>query len=166
VRSAAFRKSAFSFQFAEGHFNWVQVGRIGRQIEYMRTYRFNRFPDAGNFMHRQIVHENELAALERRGKVLLYITDKHRSVHWAINHTRCGHSVLAQARHESDGLAISFRCIADQTLASRTASSLPYGDTWRSPDAPPRTSTWLRPRRPDGTIGGPGAEWETTSSSP
>src|ERR1700740_2167835 len=92
----------------------------------MRTCRFNRPPNAVDFMRRQIVHDDGLAARERRDKDLLHITEKHRPIHRAINHTRCGHSALAQSRHERDILAMSSRCIADQALASQTASSLPH----------------------------------------
>jgi hypothetical protein len=56
-------------------------------------------------MHRQIVRDDDIAALERLDEDLLHITQQH--------HTGCGHS--AQTRHESDGLAMSLRCIADQT---------------------------------------------------
>ncbi len=63
MRSAALRKSAFSLLKAISI--WVQVGRIRRQINQIRTYRFNRLPDAGNFMHRQIVRDDDIAALER-----------------------------------------------------------------------------------------------------
>jgi hypothetical protein len=41
------------------------------------------------------------------------------------NERRC-HPALAQTRHESDGLPVSVRRVADQTLASRTAASQPH----------------------------------------
>jgi hypothetical protein len=38
-------------------------------------------------MHRQIVRDDDIAALERLDEDLLHITEKHRSIHRAINYT-------------------------------------------------------------------------------
>jgi uncharacterized protein YPO0396 len=122
------------FEFAECHFDGVQVGRIGWQIKKLRTYRFNRLLNASDFMHRQIVHDDDIAALERWGKALLYISKKHRPIHRAIKHERRRHPALAQTRHESDCLPVSVRRVADQTLAYTVlAASLAYqfGLEWR-----------------------------------
>jgi hypothetical protein len=75
-------------------------------------------------MHRQIVHDDGLAALERRDKDLLHITEKHRPI--IAPSITPGAVILLWRRDERDILAMSSRCIADQTLASRTASSLPH----------------------------------------
>ena len=57
---------------------------------------------------------------------MLHIGKKHRSVHRAVKHERRRHPALAQSRHESDGLPVSVRRVADQTLAARTAASQPH----------------------------------------
>jgi len=59
------RLAQMRLEFAEGHLDWVKVGRIGRQIKECRTCCFDRLLDAGDFMHRQIVHDDDVAALER-----------------------------------------------------------------------------------------------------
>jgi hypothetical protein len=123
VRSAAFPQQGL--EFAECHFDGIQVGRVRRQIQERRTYRFNRLLNASDFMHREIVHDNDIAALERWSKTLLYIGKKHRPIHRAVKHERRRHPALAQTRHESDCLPVPMRRVADQTLASRTAASPP-----------------------------------------
>jgi len=113
-------------EFAECHFDGVQVGRVGRQIKERCTYRFNRLLNASDFMHWQIVHDDDVSALECWSKALFHVGEKHRPVHRAVKHERRRHSALAQSRHESHGLAMSVRRVADQTLASRTAASQPH----------------------------------------
>jgi hypothetical protein len=65
MRSAAFRKNAFSSLKA------TAIG-LKSQIKELRTCRFNRLPNASDFRHRQIVHDDDVAALERRSETLLY----------------------------------------------------------------------------------------------
>src|SRR5258708_2583267 len=115
-------------EFAEGHLDWVEVGRIGRQIKECRTCCFDRLPDAGDFMHREIVHDDDVAALECWNKELLHISQKHRPIHSALKYERCGHPAHAQAGHKGDCFPMSMRRVADQSLAAWT-------DRDRLPDA-------------------------------
>jgi hypothetical protein len=47
-------------QFEEGYFDRIQVGRIGRQIKELCTCRFDSMLNVGDFMHRQIVHYEDV----------------------------------------------------------------------------------------------------------
>ena len=80
----------------------------------------------GDLVHRQIVHEHGLAALEGRDQALLYISKKHRAVHGALDHKRCGHSALSQAAHEGNRFPSSMRRIVDQPLATRSPAAQPH----------------------------------------
>ena len=62
-------------EFAEGQLDRVEVRRILRQINQRRAGRLDRLRDAGDLVHRQIVHEHDLAALERWDKALLHISE-------------------------------------------------------------------------------------------
>jgi hypothetical protein len=53
-------------EFAECHFNGVQIGQMGRQIKDFRTYRLDRLFNASDFMHRQTIHDDDVSALECR----------------------------------------------------------------------------------------------------
>jgi hypothetical protein len=83
------------FEFAEGQFDRVEIGRILREINRRRARRFDPLRDAGDFVYRQIVHEHGLAAPQRRDLALLHISEKHRPVHGPLDHKRCGHPVLS-----------------------------------------------------------------------
>src|SRR4029077_5394190 len=75
------RFAQMRLEFAEGQFDWVEVRRILREINQSRARRLDRLCDPGDLVHRQIVHEHHLAALERWDKALLHISEKHRPVH-------------------------------------------------------------------------------------
>src|SRR6185312_12044007 len=59
------RFAQMRLEFAEGQFDWVEVRRILREINQRRARRLDRLCDPGDLVHRQIVHEHHLAALER-----------------------------------------------------------------------------------------------------
>jgi hypothetical protein len=81
MRSVALRNAAFSSPSIDG----IQVGRIGRQIKKLRTYRFYRLPNAGDFMHGQIIHDHDIVALDRWSTGLLDLGKKHRPIDRPIN---------------------------------------------------------------------------------
>jgi hypothetical protein len=87
-RSAVLRNNALDLLNAIS----VGVGRMGRQVKDLRTYHFNRLLDAGN-LRWQIIHDDDIAALERWSKGLLDIGKKHRPVRCAIKHEgrNCGY---------------------------------------------------------------------------
>src|SRR5579863_7969119 len=83
-------------EFAEGQLDRIEIRRILREIDERRASSFDCLRDAGDLVDRQMVHEHDLAALEGRDKTLPDIGKKHRPVHGAFNHKRCGHSASSQ----------------------------------------------------------------------
>src|ERR1700758_2427275 len=83
-------------QFAEGHLDGIEVRRVGRQINQCCPRRFDRLSDAGHLVDRQIVHHDNVAALEGRNKILFHISKEQRSIHDAFKDERRGHPALAQ----------------------------------------------------------------------
>jgi len=113
-------------QFAERHLNWVEVGRIGRQILRCCSRRFDRLLDAGDFVYRQVVHRDNFTALECGNEELLYPGEKHRPIHRPLKHARRGHPVQTKPRHKGDCLPMAVRRVADQSLTARTAAAKPH----------------------------------------
>src|SRR5260370_41942678 len=89
------RFAQMRLEFAEGEFDRVEVRRILRQINQRRARRFDRLRDAGDLVHRQTIHEHDLAAPEGWDKALLHISEKHQSVHGSLYHKWGGHSALS-----------------------------------------------------------------------
>ena len=67
------RLAQMRLEFAEGQFDRVEVRRILRKINQRRARSFDGLRDAGNLVHRQIVHEHDLAAFEGRDEALLHV---------------------------------------------------------------------------------------------
>src|SRR5438067_1528740 len=89
-------------QFAEGKLDRVKILRGRRQIDQPRARRFDRLLDAGDLVHREIVHEYRFAALERWNKALFHPGEKHRPIHGSLKHERRDHRALPQAADEGD----------------------------------------------------------------
>ncbi len=49
------------FEFREGHFDWVEVGAVGRQEEEPGTERFERLGGCGAFVAGEIVEDHHIA---------------------------------------------------------------------------------------------------------
>src|SRR6201988_5126441 len=113
-------------QFAEGHLDGIEVRRVGRQINQCCPRRFDRLSDAGHLVDRQIVHHDNLAALEGRNKILFHISKEQRSIHGAFKDERRGHSALAQGADKGDDFPVPVRRVIDEPLAARTAAAKPY----------------------------------------
>src|SRR5712691_4615335 len=72
------RLAQMRLEFAESQLDRVEVRRILRKKNPRRARSLDRLRDAGDLVHRKIVHEHDLAALEGRDKTLLHIGEKHR----------------------------------------------------------------------------------------
>ena len=114
------------FDFAEAILDRVEIGRVLRQIPQRRIGRFNRLAHPLYFVRRQIIHNNDIATLERWDKKLPHPFDKREPVHCSFHHKRRHHAVVAQSGDERDRLPMSMRRIADQPHATRAAASQPH----------------------------------------
>jgi len=73
----------------------------------------------------EVVHHDDVVALERGDQTSLHIGQEHLSRHWPVDHHRCGHFVVTQGGHEGDCLPFSKRDVADQPDAPRGPSPEP-----------------------------------------
>ena len=60
--------------------------------------------DAGDLVNREIVHNGNVAALERWGQTLLQIGEEHRRIHGALDHEGRDQRTFPQAGHEGNCL--------------------------------------------------------------
>jgi hypothetical protein len=75
---------------------------------------------------RQIVYDDDIAALERWPQTLLDVGEEVGPGHWSIHNKGCDHLVIAKSSYEVDGLPMPLRNIADQSLAARAAAPQPH----------------------------------------
>ena len=118
VRSAALRSK---FDFGEGHFDRVEVGRIGRQVEQDGACGLDERTHTGDFVGGQVVHDDDVALGEGRNQFLFEPGQKDFTVHRTIEDVRRGDGVVTQARDKSRRLPMAVRRSPDQPLAEFAA---------------------------------------------
>jgi hypothetical protein len=109
-------------EHAVGLLDRIEVRRVGRQIAQRCTGGFDRLANACDPMSGNIVHDDDVTALERWRQALLDIGYKDRSVHCSIDHHGRGHSVAAQRGYEGQCFPGSEGYMADHPLASQSAA--------------------------------------------
>ena len=73
----------------------------------------------------QVVHDDDITAMQRRSQTLFDIGQEPRSVHCSIDHEGCNHSVVTQAGYQSDGLPMPLWDVSDQPLAAEATAPEP-----------------------------------------
>src|ERR1700752_1549252 len=76
------------FEFAEGHLDGVEVGRVLRQVTKCRARVLDRLTYARTFVNADIIHYDDIAVLERRNQALLDISQEGLCVHGPVHHHR------------------------------------------------------------------------------
>jgi hypothetical protein len=108
-------------KFAKDLFNWIEIGGTGRQNR--RIFSFDRLRHADHFVSWNIIHNDNVAALERWGKTLFDISDEDLPVDWAVYHEGCDYSALPQAGDQSDRLPVGIpRLLIAVTISSSVKS--------------------------------------------
>ena len=113
------------FEFAVGHLDGIEVGRVLRQVAQCRPRFLNRLPDACDLVDLEVIHHDDVVALERWDQALLDIGQEHLSRHRPVDHHRRGHFVMPQGGHEGDRLPFAKRNAADQPHSPRSAPPEP-----------------------------------------
>src|SRR5450432_4143042 len=115
-----------SLEFAVGHLDGIEVGRILRQVTKYRLCLLNRLPDACDLVDSAVVHHHDVAAAKHGNQALLDVGQEHLSVHGPFDHHRGGHLIMTQRRHEGDCLPLAKRDAADQSDTARNPSPEPH----------------------------------------
>ncbi len=97
----------------------VQVRAVGWQVQYARANGPDRFPHPRDFVGREVVQYDHVAALERWREHLLDIGPEHLAPHGPIQHERSNDPILAQASHEGGGEPVPVRRRIDDALSAR-----------------------------------------------
>ena len=88
------------FELGERLLDRIEVGAIGRQIAQCRAGSLNRFPDAGDFVGRQVVHHDDIALAQDRREKMFDIGQETRAIHWPIENARRGDRIATQGADE------------------------------------------------------------------
>jgi hypothetical protein len=77
-------------EFAARQLDGIEVGRVLRQIVQCRPRFLDRILDAGDLVGCEVVHHDNVAALERGNQALLDVSAKQLSAHGPLEHHWCG----------------------------------------------------------------------------
>jgi hypothetical protein len=102
------------------HLDRVQVRRIRRKIRQRRSGSLDRRPDPRHFVHREVVHDDNVVRRQGRYKKLLDILDENLTVHGAVDDQWCRDLVVPQRRNESRGFPMTVRRLCDQSVARQS----------------------------------------------
>src|ERR1700756_4352695 len=73
------------FEFAVGHLDGIEIGRVLWQVANCRPRLLDRLADAGHLVGSVIVHHDDVVAPERRNQALFDIGPEHLSRHRSVN---------------------------------------------------------------------------------
>jgi hypothetical protein len=113
-------------ELTERLFDRVEVRRIGRQIDCHSVRGLNRLRDASDFVGCEVIHEDDVTAVERRGQTSFNIGAEDLSIERTIDHEGGHDCVMAQAGYQSDRLPMAMRNQADQTFTAGTTAVQPH----------------------------------------
>lgn len=83
-------------EFGERHLDWVQIRTVGREKEEPRPAFFEDSFGLLAFVARQVIKDDYVTALERRGQLGFDVGFKDFSVHGTVNDPRSSEAVVAQ----------------------------------------------------------------------
>src|SRR6266568_8757669 len=113
-------------EFAVRQLDWIEVGRVLRQVANCRPRFLDRLSNAGNQVDSAVIHYDDVIAPERGNQALLDIGEEHLSGHGTLNHHWRGHFIVAQGGHEGDRLPCSKRNGADHPDAAWSSPPEPH----------------------------------------
>lgn len=107
------------FDFSEGLFDRVEIGRIGRQEPELGADSSYGPADDGRLVAAKVVHNDDVAGFKDGHELLLYIGTEALAVDRSVEDTRCRQPVAAQRAEEGQCAPMAVRSEAAQALAFR-----------------------------------------------
>ena len=106
------------FKFAEDLLDRIEIGRIRGQIACCRTHGLDRVCHTGHLVSREVIHDDDVTAIQCRSQTLFDVCEEDRPVHRSIDHEGCDHPVMAQAGNQGDCLPMPVWNGSDQSFAA------------------------------------------------
>jgi len=112
-------------EFGEGLLDRIEVGAVGRQVEQPSLPAFDGLLNAGDLVAGQIVHDDDIARIQRRDEDLLDISPEDVAVHGAIEDVRGSDAGDAQTSDKSGGFPVTVGYRGQQAQAAGTPAKRP-----------------------------------------
>ena len=111
-----------SFELGEDLLNGIEIRGVGRQEAERGSHPLQGRPHGRTLVAAQVVHNDDIARGERRQQTLFDIGQKAGAIQRAVEDAGSGHTVVAQCRHEGEGLPVAVRPFRPQPLAPGAAA--------------------------------------------
>lgn len=108
-----------AFELCEHHFDWIEIGTVGRQKEEMGLRLAYCLADSGTFVAPQVIENDDVARSECRHQRLLDPGQEDGAVDGTIQNEWCHDLVVAQAGQERQGLPMAVGDLGKAGLAAR-----------------------------------------------
>lgn len=109
-------------QLGEGVFDRVEVGAVRRQIQKARADRFDHGAHLGSFVAGEVVHDDDIAWLERRDEDAGDVGLEGVAIDRSVEDEGSNHSVGRETSHERGRLRVSVSDADPQALSARRSS--------------------------------------------
>lgn len=115
--------SDVSFEFGEGVLNGIEIGTVRRKVDQLGAAGFDGFSNAGNFVRREIVHDDDVAWPQRRCQHLFDPGTEAFSVHRSVEKHRRDEAVERESTYKGDRFPVPVGDCRFAALASRRPTS-------------------------------------------
>ena len=113
------------FQFGEGHFDGIKIGAVGRQEEEPRSPFFEDRLGLLALVAREIIENDHVAGLQRRGELSFDIGLEDGPVHGCVDDPGRGQAIVAQGCDEGLGSPVAEGSLHPQPLSPACPPSQP-----------------------------------------
>ena len=119
------RRPQEGLQLRKRQFDRIEVRAVGRQEAEVRPDGFDRGADGGLFVGGEVVEDDDIARVERRGEDLLHIGQERRVVDRPVKDRRRPKAVEPQRSDHRVRLPMAARRVIPEARAGRTAPVSP-----------------------------------------
>ena len=115
---AGFGLAQVSFDLGPHHFDWVEIGAVGRQKEQLSSASFDELLRLGVAVSRQVVADHDVAGAQGGAEHLADIFPKNVGVGGPFDDQATGHPVEPDGTEHGDGVPVAARGVIVQPLAA------------------------------------------------
>ena len=109
-------------ELGESVLDWVEVGRVGRQVEEARARRLDPLSGRLPLVAGQVVHDDDVALAQFGNEDALDIGLEGVAIDWAVEHEGRDHATGGQAGDESRRFPVAMRDADAQAFAAAAAA--------------------------------------------
>lgn len=110
-------------ELGEHLFDWIEVGAIGWQEQQFRAHAADGGSDCQSFVTAEIIHDDDVAFLERRNKDGLDIDAEGLAVDGAVEHPRRRDAVISEGGDECHRVPVTEGNGSVESLTFRTPAA-------------------------------------------